>query len=324
MLNLNTRFKHATIAPTYLNTGKGSVYVAHVRNLALCFLALFTSYAMAQETDHKWGISPFVGVYQPNLDQLNKGEFLATHEGTADIINPDGNNSTDTFVYADPLPPLDPGSLTGIEFQYLLNDKHTVLLGFANWEATSSSSSVGLLPVQGNFETINAERKVDFAYLEYFLGWRYNFFTKPKKYRFYTTASLHHIYDVDYREQFTMIFTTGPARTFRKSIIQQSQATGMSLIAGSAGAELFFTDWFSLTLEAGYRIGLKQLELTDNVVRSDVLPTDNLRMTGLPMLPGPDGSMAYKTEPGQAREDYKKLELDFNGWDATVKATIYF
>jgi hypothetical protein len=205
-----------------------------------------------------------------------------------------------------------------------INDKHTLLFGAANWEATSSAASTGLLPIQGNFETISAERNVDFSYLEYYLGWRYNILTKPQKYRFYTTASLHHVYDVDYQEEFTMVFTTGPARTFRKSIVQQSQATGLPLIAGSVGTELFLNEWFSLTLEAGYRIGLKKLELGDNVVRSDVLATDNLRVTGLPMLPGPDGRMTYKTEPGQERADYKKLELNFDGWDALLKATMYF
>jgi hypothetical protein len=138
------------------------------------------------------------------------------------------------------------------------------------------------------------------------------------------STSLHQIYDVDYREEFTMVFTTGPARTFRKSILQLAQATGLSLIQGSAGAELFLNEWFSLTLEGGYCFGLKKLELTDVVARSDVLATDNLRVTGLPLLRGPDGRAVYKTEPGQTRQDYQKLELDFDGWKALMKATLYF
>jgi len=279
--------------------------------------------AVAQEAERKWGVSPYIGLHEPNLDQLNMGEFIAPHEGTADIVNPTGNNTTEQFSYESPLPPFDPGSITGMEFQWQLNGRHTVLAGASTWEATTTAASTGLLPVQGNFESISAQRRVDFSYLEYYLGWRYNIYTKPKKYRFYVSTSLHHIYDIDYREDFTMVFTTGPARTFRKSIIQVAQATGLSLIQGSGGAEIFLTDWFSLTVEGGYGFGLKKLELSDNVIRSDVLATDNLRVQ-LPMLPGVDGRMTYKTEPGQAREDYKKLELDFDGWKALMKATIYF
>jgi len=172
------------------------------------------------KSEQRWGVSPYFGLHEPRLDQLNSGEFLAPHEGTADIINPTGNNVTETFSYQSPLPPFDPGPLTGVEFQWQLNDRHMVLLGAATWEATSSAASTGLLPVQGNFESIAAERRADLSYLEYYLGWRYHLFAVPQKYRFYLSASLHHLYDIDFREDFTMVFKTGPARTFRKSIIQ--------------------------------------------------------------------------------------------------------
>jgi hypothetical protein len=86
---------------------------SRVLRIPLIVLVLTATNATAQETERKWGISPYLGLYEPKLEQLNKGEFLAPHEGSADIINPSGNNTVDDFRYDSPLPPFDPGALAG-------------------------------------------------------------------------------------------------------------------------------------------------------------------------------------------------------------------
>jgi hypothetical protein len=271
-----------------------------------------------------WSVSPYVGLHQPNLKELNKGEFRAPYEGTAQILNPVGNNQQGTFSYNTPLPEFDPGTLTGLELNWRINERHTLLIGGATWQATSTASSRGLFPVQGSFESISAVRKASLSYNEYYLGWRYNLAPRRGKYRFYFSASLHQIYDMDYREDFTTVFLSGPPRTFRKTIVIQAQSTGLTLLQGMAGGEWFFTDWLSLGLEGGYSLPFNKAELAGlgtTPIRSDFLATDNVQVQPPMLLDLQSRRLMYKSEPGGA---YERLRLSFDGWKTLMKVTLYF
>jgi hypothetical protein len=275
----------------------------------------------ADEPERRWGISPYLGLHQPRLDGLNEGEFHSPYEGVADFIDPIANNFQSEFSLDVPLPEFDPGALLGLELQWKINDRHALLIGIGAWETTSTVSGTLEIPIQGALEAGSATRKADLSYVEYYLGWRFNLWTKPGKHRLYTTINLHQLFDVEYQEDFTVVFLSGDVRTFRKTNILLNQATGLMLLEGMIGYEWFVSDWISLGLEGGYGIGLlEKLELTNTTVKSDFLATDNI-VIQQPIIRGQDGRADYRPSPGA---EYQDLELDFSGWKALIKTTLYF
>jgi hypothetical protein len=293
-----------------------------VKGLVIAGACLVAVNGWAVDNERNWGLSPYLGLYNPSLKLLNNGEFRSPYEGTADLVDQFGNNNNITvpFRFRTPLPELNPGAMGGLEFQWRLNEKHSLLIGGANWEATSAATGQGFFPVQGAFESVISQRKGDISFTEFYFGWRYNVIHKPKKRDFYLNISIHDVFDVNYREDFSLLFLSGPPRSFRKSMVIESKATGLLLLQGMGGAEWYINDWFSLGAEAGYDFGLKSLRLGNGNLVTDFQSTDNLFLE-LPMIPNSAGNMQYKVEAGGA---YRDLRLSFDGWRALLKATIYY
>jgi len=293
-----------------------------IRVLLIAATCLVAINALAAESDRNWGISPYLGLFEPSLKLLNKGEFRSPYEGTADIVDQFGNNNNVTvpFIFRTPMPELDPGPLGGLEFQWRINEKNSLLIGGSSWEATSAATARGVFPVQGAFESVISQRKGDISFTEFYLGWRYNAIHKPKKHDFYFSLSLHDIFDVNYREEFSLLFLSGPPRSFRRSMVVESKATGLLLLQGTGGGEWFINDWLSLGVEAGYGFGLKALRLGNGQLTTDFSDNDNLFLE-IPIIQNPSQNVQYKVENGG---QYRDLRLDFDGWKAMFKATVYF
>jgi hypothetical protein len=294
--------------------------------LAQAFLVaatcLVAAKAWALEGERNWGLSPYLGLFNPSLKELNRGEFHAPYVGNATLVDQFGNNNnvTSPFIFRDPLPELEPGPMGGLEFQWRLSDRNSLLIGGASWEATSAATSQGTFPIQGASESVVAQRKGDISFTEFYLGWRHNVIHKPQKHDFYFTLSVHDVFDVNYREDFSVLFVSGPPSSFRKSVVIQSKATGLLLLQGTGGGEWFINDWLSLGAEAGYAFGLKALRLGNGSLVTDFQDTDNLFLE-LPMIQNSAGQMQYKDEnSGQ----YRDFRLSFEGWKALLKATIYY
>lgn len=293
-----------------------------VTALSIAIICLAAIRCEAAESENHWGVSPYIGLFNPSLKSLNEGAFRAPYEGTADLIDRFGNNNNVTipFIFRAPLPALDPGPMGGVEFQWRLNERHSLLIGGATWQANSSATSQGLFPIQGAFESVMAQRQGDISFNEFYLGWRYNAFYKPKRHDFYLTLSLHDIFDVSYKENLSLLFLSGPPRGFRRSLYVESSATGLLVLQGGAGGEWFLTDWLSLGMEAGYGLGFKPLRLGNGHLTTDFSGNDNLFLE-TPIIQGASNNMRYKVESGG---QYRDLRLDFSGWKALIKASIYF
>lgn len=268
----------------------------------------------------KWGISPFLGLYQPSLKELNKGLFRAPFEGTAQFVDAETNNEENTFLLEVPMPPMNASPMAGFEFQWRHNDRNVLLFGLGTWQSQSSISGIAIMPVQGALENISAQRKASLSFTEFYLGWRHELRSKPGKYRLYVASTLHQMYDVDYREDFTAVFLSGDARTFRKTSVTLAETTGAVLLQGTAGGEWFISDRLSIGIEGSFGFGLRQMDLSRAQLITDFLFTDNV-IIRYPGQPGEDGLMDFKTEAGG---EYRDLKLDFSGWKAAIKATIYF
>jgi hypothetical protein len=294
-----------------------------IRSLIIVITCITMAKGWAAEGGRNWGLSPYLGLFNPSLKSLNKGEFLSPYEGTADLVDPFGNNNNVTVPYEfrAPMPELAPGHIGGLEFQWLVNDKHVLLIGAANWDATVSSSAQGVFPIQGAFQSVIAQRSGDLSFSEFYFGWRYNVIHEPKRHNYYFTLSLHDIFNVTYREQFSLLFLSGPPSSFRRSIVINTDATGLLLLHAGGGGEWFMTDWFSLGVEGGYEIGFKPLRFGNGNLVTDFSSNDNLYLE-MPMIQNPaSNNTQYKVAAGG---QYRDLRLSFDGWKALVKATIYF
>jgi hypothetical protein len=287
--------------------------------IALLMLAGGASSSFGQENEYKWSVSPYFGLHQPSLTQLQQ-EFAAPYSGNGTIIDQLGNGVSQPFTYQTPLAPLNPGTLGGLEFRYKINDKHSFIFGAATWEASSSTSTLGTMPIQGAFAGISAVREGDMRYTEYYLGWRYNLFEKPKKYVFYVTGTLHDVYDINYKESLTMVYTSGPAVTFRKTMVTEGHGTSLPLIQSTLGGEWFIADWLSVGIEGGYEYGLREITLQHGKTSSDVLDTDDVILNA-PVRVDTNGQINCQCTASGASTPMK---LDFNGWKVMLKASLYY
>lgn len=273
----------------------------------------------AEAEEKRWGLSPYLGVHNPNLHELNKGLFPAPYTGTADNIDVFGATNRTTFFYYNPLPPLPPGVMGGLEFNWRLTDRHELLIGAGTWEASSYATNAGAFPVQGAFQSALSYRKGTFSYNEFYFGYRYNAVRRPKKFNLYLSTSLHEVFDINYREDFSLLFLSGPPKSFRRSVVVQSQATGLLLLQGNGGGEWFLRDWLSVGVEGGYTVGVKEMLLGNGRISTDFLSTDNLLLQ-VPIVPDARGNMAFRNQAG----DVRPLRLSFDGWKALLKVTIYY
>ncbi|MDR2876479.1 MAG: hypothetical protein LBV36_00325 [Chromatiales bacterium] len=292
-----------------------------ISSIAVAAALLACPPVRAQEAEaRQWGISPFLGLYSPSLKALNRGLFRAPFEGTAQFIDPSTSNQESSFLLEMPLEPLNPSPMAGLEIQWRHNDRNLLLFGVGTWQARSSVSGVTIMPIQGALENIDAQRNASLSYTEFYLGWRHVMRSEPGKYRLYLAGTLHQMYDINYREDFTTIFLSGDARSFRKTSVTLAQTTGAVLLQGTAGGEWFISNRISLGLEGSYDLGIRKMDLGNAQLLTDFLTTDNV-IIHYPGQAGDNGRMQYKTGPDG---EYRDLKLDFSGWKAAIKATYYF
>jgi hypothetical protein len=294
---------------------------ARHRIALLLSLLLQAAGAAAEEEPSRWSVTPTLGVFQPSLKQLNEGVFRAPYEGTGTVTNALGGGDDLVVSYVSPLPALNPGTLAGLDFQWRVDDKNGFFMGVSDWQATSFTSSVGTMPIQGVVSQVAAQRKANLSFREYHLGWRHTVYDKPKKYNLYATGSLHQVYDVDYQESFSMVFLSGPPQSFRKSIVVSGHGTGGFLLQGGLGGEWHITDSIAVGVEGDYALDLKKVLLLNGKASNDILDTDNLTMNKTPIVVDSNNALTYKSEAGGT---YKDLALDFGGWKVMLKATLYY
>jgi len=260
-------------------------------------------------------------VHHPDLALLNKGEFKSPVSGNAGILNSDGVSIQTPFELRNDLDPLAAETEAGVEFQWRMTQRQYLLFGLATWEGSSQSITDGHFPMQGVDSQLLFDRRGDLSYNQFFLGWKYNLFHKPRRYSIYPRLALNELFDIDYKEDLTFFFLDGPAATFRRIIIMESQATGVLLFQAGMGFEYYFTSWFSLAFDADYAFQPKKMRLSSNRIRSDIQATDGIFNLNLPTNPDAAGRLAYLSQDGS---EYHDLKLGFDGWKALLHFNINF
>lgn len=287
------------------------------------FLALAPVGAWAES---RFSIGPFLGLHQPVIEDLNQGEFQSPISGVATIVNFEDDTQTQERIYIEnPLPPLGVGANGGLELQWRYNARYSLVVGGSTWEASSSSSVQGPFAIQGVRSEVITRRLATLSYNEFYFGLRANVLIRPEKYKVYYRVTLNELFDIDYRENIEFNYLTGPAAGVNKSVILQTQATGVLGIQSGMGMEYVLTKWLSLSADATFLVGLRQASLQENGdPKQDFLFSDNLNLW-LPQRIGPEsGNLEYLSKEAADKNDYRPLKLNFDGWKVLFRINVFF
>ena len=294
--------------------------------IALC--ALFTeipSPVFAAPGENRLSLSTYLGLHKPGLQDLSHKEFKAPVLADATIVDFDTDtSSSERLVFSNPLPELGAGSNAGLEAQWAFNDKYAFIVGAGTWEASSRATAEGLFAIQGVLSEVVNERSARISYNEFYFGLRRNVIISPKKIKVYYRATLNEIFDIDFREDFLFRYLSGPAEGVNKSIILQSQATGALALQAGFGMEYFFRDWLSIGIDANYLVGFSHVNLRDGRFNQDFLPTDNLSLFMPQRISPRTSNLEYLNPETQGEQDYREINLDFDGWKILFRAAIHY
>ena len=285
-------------------------------------MVLVHTVAVAQEKEKIWTVSPFLGVSSPELKLLNEGEFKSPILGSGVLVFADDVMSDSFFFKIDnDLPEIGFGTNAGLEFQLALNSRDAFVMGTSIWEGISTSVVTTEIPFQGVLSKAALERTGNISAMQFFLGWKRNIVHRPEKFNLYTKFTLHEIFDVDYKEDLVFAFQSGPAETFKRLIVMESQSTGILMFQLGVGLEYFMRDWLSFGIDTAYAIGANEFELGNGKITSDFLSGDNISLT-LPTRVV-DGKLRYLTDNNGVMR-YEEMKLKFDGWQLLFRFNIYY
>lgn len=295
------------------------------RWVVLLILNIFGTMTAWGAEEKTFSVGLYLGVHHPSLEELNQGEFQSPVAGTATITNSvGGGNSSLNLYFPNPLPELGYGTNAGLEFQWLLDRKNSIIFGVSTWEAASRATVDGQFALQGEVTEVHMKRVADISYNEFYAGVRRNVIDEPKKYKVYYRLTLNELYDIDYREDLSFTYLSGLATGVTKSIVLMSQATGLLALQPGLGFEYFFRDWMSVGVEASYLLGLRAIQLREGSLKQDFLITDNLSLMLPYRMNSENGYAEYLNARPQNKDDYDRLDLSFDGWKILARLNLYF
>ena len=295
-----------------------------LHKFVVIILLLFPILALAQEKEKRWSVSPLLGISSPELRLLNEGEFKSPIAGGGTIVfAEDASSENFLFKIDNDLPSIDYGTEAGIEFQLALNSRDAFVMGTSIWEGVSTSVVTTEIPFQGVLSKVVLERSANMSTMQFFLGWKRNIMQKPKKYNIYSKLTLHEVFDVDYKENLVFGFQTGPAETFKRLVVMETQSTGILMFQLGIGLEYFIREWLSFGFDSSYALGANDFYLGNGKITSDFQGDDNLA----PTLPSRilDNKLRYLTDVNEnGVPNYEEMKLKLDGWHLLFRINIYY
>ncbi len=290
--------------------------------LFLVIPALFA--APAHVYAKELGVGVYMGVHRPALEDINDKQFKSPLAGFATVFSDAEENNVVRLNFKNPLPELELGVNAGLEFQWPLSGDYIFLFGGGTWEASSRAITKGGFYVQGEAADVINERVAKISYNEFYFGLRKDIAGKNKKYKAYYRLTLNEIFDIDYREDLVFLYTSGKADGVKKTMILQSQATGLLAIQPGLGFEYRPREWMSFAVDASYLIGFKRVTLRDGTSDVNFLPTDNLVLWLPQRLNNDTGQIEYLHQNPTESDDYTVMRLSFDGWKLLFKVNLFF
>lgn len=299
-----------------------------ITGLALGWLA--SSAVWAETSDGAWSFAPVMGVGQPSLRVLYDGVFKAPFKGRAQIttdlpedVQGEVTYPEQEFVFYNSLPEVTIGPQAGLEFRRRYGERNDFVIGVGSWEISSKAAISVVFPLQGApSNEATYERRGDFSYTEYYLGWKRYLNHRASDRNVYFSLTLHEIFDVDYKDEHVFSFKSGPPAGFKRIIVLQSQATGVFALQGAAGLEKRFAERFSISVEGAFAVALRKTPLIGIARRADFNDGDRLQAFPDPISQDQATNiLLYLTEDGT---DHEEVKLDFSGWKLMAKFNIDF
>ncbi len=294
---------------------------------------------MAQSDSFKWSLSPIIGVHSPVLEQLNEEAFKAPLVGFGTIRGePDSPTAGESFEipfgFDNDLDDIGLNANVGLEFQWVQSTKHIFLMGLSTWEGFTQNTVPAQVPLQGELRDTDYDRRGKMSYNEFYLGWKYNFFSRPNRYRFYTRATLNELFDIDFREEHVFSINGGDLDGVKRIIVVKGQTTGTLMMQLGFGGEYFLKKNISVGLEAGYLFSYRPFQLVNTSSDDDLQLGDDVTFH-LPIQPAsrdsPLGNIPADTDPSQDWTDPlvpfptpRDMDLRFDGWKAAFRITVYY
>ncbi len=318
-----------------------------------CLWALLAVLAAppAQADETRWSFSFILGAHVTEMKDLNQGLYNSPFEGSAQVLIREGGNNTGgdgevidqneteimDYRFGNPLPDDRAATLAGVEFAWHPNDRHAFFIGISTWERTSINITTGNLPLQQYFinNVVNSRRSGTVSFTEYNLGWRYNFFRRPK-FRLYSALSVHEIFDIDYKERWVFLFADSPIEDLvgvRRDMVMEAQTASLFMGGVGLGAEWFLRDWISLGFEGSYLISQDDFTLRHIKQRDDFISGDEIFRNGMPFRQMSDGTLGYLRkdarpedleDPDTRESFYEAMKLNFDGWRLLFRVNFYY
>ncbi len=305
----------------------------------LCLGLLMALMPLAQADESRWSFTFLLGAHVTDMSDLDDGLYNAPLMGNAQILIREGGNNTEIqdFRFDNPLHADKAATLAGVEFAWHPNERHAFFFGVSSWERTSIDVTTGNLPLQQFFinNVVNSERRSTISFTEYTMGWRYNFFRRPK-FRFYSSLSVHEMFDIDYKEDWVFLFVSSPIEDIvgvRRDMVVRAQTSSLFMGGLGVGGEWFLRDWLSLGLEGSYLISESDFTLRDIKERNDFNDNDLVFRNGMPYRELSDGRLGYLRsgvtpkdleDPATRESHYKKIKLNFDGWRVLFRVSLYY
>ncbi len=274
----------------------------------------------------RWSVSPILGVHSPDLGLINDKVLGANLPVTGELLLQDeGGPRQVRYDVDNPLPRIKYGAEAGVEFRMELDQRNHFVIGLSSWEGGSTARVRTTLPFQSRLTETVYRRRASIAYLQYYLGWRRDLIKKHKKYSIYSRLLLNEVFDIDFRESFVFEFTdtSNDGTTFKRISRLETQATGHLMLQPAIGGEFFLREWLSIGVDLGYAFGLNKFELGNANVSDDFQAQDTVSLQ-YPTGALSDGSQKLGYLADAQDDEYKKMELDMNGWRALFKINIYY
>ncbi len=276
--------------------------------------------------EQRFSVSPGYHAYYPGFDDLHDGAYQSTISGQALLVDFDSGATTQSDVYSNNrLEPANHVGALGLEFGYRLRRNLTLHIGFNPWEQSSINTEIETWPIMGQIpDYSDLQRSATIAFDDLYAGFEQSLRPTTSAYlNPYWGVSIHQLRNISYKERYSFLFigTTMPQHV--RYLETQFKASNSHYLRLSVGNEFFLNEWISAKVEGGYAYapgGSRKLTLESS---STDLNAPDLIVTP-PTTVGSDGFAHYIVDPQASSAEYRKIELDFSGWQLAFNLNFYF
>jgi hypothetical protein len=228
-----------------------------------------------------------------------------------------------------PLPPrvggspsIDGGALVGIEVEWRVRRRFSLVALTSFWEGESSAVESGEILFQDfGIVPFTAKRTTRVSFNEFALRGRYHLLDEPKRYRLYFELGFFNQVKVSYTEDFNYVFKAN-GQQFLRNVLSRASSRGGYLVTWGIGGEYYLTRWAAISLTANYRLG-NAVPLYYKSYRHTFLEQDAIgeAIGGGSPFPNRGDTVTFLDTERNLR---RPLEMELSGWQTAVGIRFFF